>query len=305
MMKNEIYEIPGKAQLCYEKNKELVLPCKVPYIGMGSSYFAPMVFKYLGVNIFPELASEFFYYGIQYPGLGKAVLISQSGKSSETLWCADKVKSFAGIMNDINSPLGTHRNLSKTIELFAGKEDFSSTKTYINTLITLYLGFGFNPGPAIEVISRDFSLYETEGERLGKKILKFYRKKKRRGVYIIGNGPNIATSQLAALVISESTKIPVQGMAMAQYDHGVKEAANGSFIIAINPKGKASKRASDLLKTVKKAGATTFELNNFGIEEEFSPLVAPVPFFFAANYIAEKLEIDSPFIVGGKVTTVT
>ncbi len=59
-MENELFDIPNRAQLCYQKNKGLILPEKVPYIGMGASYFAAVTLRYLGVKIFPEIANEYY-----------------------------------------------------------------------------------------------------------------------------------------------------------------------------------------------------------------------------------------------------
>lgn len=50
-MINEIKEISEKAKLCYQKNKDIVLPKNVPYLGMGSSYFSPLVLKIKLMNI--------------------------------------------------------------------------------------------------------------------------------------------------------------------------------------------------------------------------------------------------------------
>ena len=56
---------------------------------MGSSLFAALAFKYMGFDIYPEMASEFYNYlqkGKKYPN---GVLLSQSGRSTEVLWCAE------------------------------------------------------------------------------------------------------------------------------------------------------------------------------------------------------------------------
>ena len=144
-MKMEISEIPERAELCYHENKGLILPENVPYIGMGSSYVSTKVFRYLGINIFPEVAADYYNYLIKYKDPDYGVLISQSGRSSETLWCADHFDKFLAIVNDEDSPLVKHEKCNKSIYLHCGNEDLIPTKTYINTLIILYLGFGFDP----------------------------------------------------------------------------------------------------------------------------------------------------------------
>lgn len=302
-MKNEIYEIPYRAELCYSKNKGVILPENVPYIGMGSSYFASLVFKYLGVKIFPEIGSEYYHFLIQNSNPENAVLISQSGSSSEILWCAEHIDTFVALVNDTESPLVSKVNCSRIIGLYAGSEKLIPTKTYINTLITLYLGFGFDPGAVIPVLKDKISIFKEFGMQLGEFIYKRLRKKKSKGIYILGNGPNIATAHQAALVLSETTKVPFLSMSVSQYDHGHKETAPKSMVIAINPPDSPLyKRTKALLKKIKDVGAEVYELSHAETEEKFSPLTFPVSFFFAAELLAHRLRIRNPFEIGEKIT---
>jgi glucosamine--fructose-6-phosphate aminotransferase (isomerizing) len=57
-VEKELYDIPIQAKLCYEKNRGLILPEKVPYLGMGSSFFAAQVLRYLGVKYFLNLPAN-------------------------------------------------------------------------------------------------------------------------------------------------------------------------------------------------------------------------------------------------------
>lgn len=58
----EIGEIPQQANLCIQENSTIKLPKEVPYIGMGSSYYASLSLFYAGANINPLMSSEFHYY---------------------------------------------------------------------------------------------------------------------------------------------------------------------------------------------------------------------------------------------------
>jgi len=136
-MQSEINEIPIKASNFLKLSPSYSLPLGVPYLGMGSSYFAPLAFKYMGVPIFPEIASEYFN---SYSGnrkSGKAVIISQSGQSSEALWCARLFRSYIAITNDAGSELSKNKNVSGAVSILAGSEKYSSSKSYINTLLAL------------------------------------------------------------------------------------------------------------------------------------------------------------------------
>lgn len=302
-MKNEIYEIPYRAELCYSKNKGIILPESIPYIGMGASYYATMVFKYLGAKINPEIASEYYSFLLQNATPENGVLISQSGKSSEILWCAEQLKSFVAIVNDVESPLVMLENCSGIINLYAGTEKLIPTKTYINTLIVLYLGLGFDPGGVLPVLKKSIFDFEAQGRQVANFIFKQIKRKRAKGIYILGNGPNMATAHQAALVLSEVIKTPVMSMSASQYDHGFKETAQHSLVIAINPKDSpVYNRTKLLLHKVESAGATVFELSESGTEEKFSPIIFPFSFFFAAESLASRLKVINPFIIGTKVT---
>lgn len=304
MFKNEIYEIPYRTELCYQKNKGLILPEDLPYIGMGASYIATKAFRYLGINIFPEKAAEYYSYQIRNRKLNNGVLISQSGQSSETNWCADHFTSFIGIVNDEDSPLVKHENCSKRVFLYSGEEKHIPSKTYLNTLMVLYLGFGFDPKEALQFFKHNLNYYEQVGNEMGELIRKTRKGWRKRAIYVLGNGPNIATADLAALVLSEVLKTPVISMSASQYDHGFKETSKNVMVIAINHKGPEYKRTKHLLKVIKKAGAEVFELKDSINNAIYSPLIYPMYFFFAAEYLHTSLKVKSIFQVGNKVTRV-
>lgn len=301
-MESEILGIPYHASLCYEQNKGLILPEKVPYIGMGSSYFAALVLRYLGKKIYPELASEYFNYLEAVKQFEKAVLISQSGASSETLWCAGRFEKFVCIVNDVESPLGRHPGADIVVDLCAGEEKYSSAKTFINSLIVMFLGHGINPAPALAQMQKNFSLYRSQGYEWGKEVYSLLKKKKYKGFFVLGAGPNLGAGLQAALVLTQITKFPFYGMSMAQYDHGIKEAAGRSVVFAIIPEGIRDERPATLKEKIKTAGGIYFELNEPGIPEFMSPVTSPIPFFFMSSFLKKKLKIKDPFQVGDKIT---
>lgn len=302
-MKDEVFEIPYRAELCYKKNKGLILPEDVPYIGMGASHIATEAFRFMGINFFPEKAAEYFNYLLKYKEPDTGVLISQSGQSSETMWCADYFKSFIAVVNNEKSPLGNHPNCSKKVLLYSGVENHIATKTYINTLLVLYLGFGFDPVDAVEALKKYHTEFEEVGTEIGAQIYSRTQRKKRCCVYVLGNGPNVATAKVAALVLSQVMRMPVLSMSVSQYEHGFIETAKDSMVIAINHEGREHNRTKKLLRKVNNAGAETYELCNKYVESIFSPLTLPIPFYFAAEYLSQKLKVKTLFQVGDKVVS--
>ena len=302
-MYQEIAEIPEKAlQLLGSSINPL--PLKVPYLGMGSSYFAPLAFKYMGIDIQPEIASEYFNYLSFQKKKSLGVILSQSGKSSEALWCTQLFEQYIAISNYPKNELSNAPNVVEAIPMMAGDEQFSSSKTYINTLLVLFKGFGFNPTFAVQLLHRNMKIYEKKGKEMATEVFELITEKKIHGIYITGSGPNIATAMQAALIMSESTKLSFQGLPMAQYDHGPKETAQDSIIIQIVAKGKSYERTLTLGEKIKESGATLITIEEPETEEQYSILHNIIPFNFMAYYLSQKMGISDTFTVGGKITEV-
>jgi len=304
VMIEEIREIPERAQKIYTSTEKVFLPTGVPYLGMGSSYFATLALYYQGIDIRPETSSTYFNYLSKKHKADLAVLISQSGRSSETLWCRELFKEYIAITNDAKSKLASAQNVKRLVELKAGLETHSSTKTYINTLIALFRGHKVNVWPAIEKLKARMEEYEAWGKEAADKIYKILNSGKYKGIYVIGNGPNIATAYQAALMLSESTKYPVVGMSVSQYDHGPKETANGSVVIVIRSNGPSYHRTNTLFKIVANAGAKVLYVEESDLPEYLSTITTIMPLNFMAQYLADKLKVENTFEVGEKVTEV-
>lgn len=304
-MLSEIKEMPIKAQEFLKRSGDFVLPTRVPYIGMGSSYFAPLAFKYMGIDIYPEMASEFYNYLHHGKKNSEAVLLSQSGRSTEVLWCRNLFEKYIAVSNDTESPLCQFAAAIKIIPLLAGEEKYSSSKTYINTLLALFKGFNIDAGYAVKLLAEKESKYDQQGKAIAEEIYKLWKAGKVSGIYITGNGPNIATAMQAALILSESTKINFHGLPMAQYDHGPKETARQSVVIQIISKGKSYERSKKLTATIEAAGAHVFEVEEPGVTENESILNNIIPFNYLAYYLSQQLDVGEMFVVGGKVTEVS
>ncbi|WP_194777659.1 SIS domain-containing protein [Pararhodonellum marinum] len=300
----ELMGIPQRAEDFWHKAPDYKLPLGVPYLGMGSSYYAPMAFKYMGIDIHPEMASEYYYYLKKEKKLPNAVIISQSGKSTESLWCSALFEKYISITNDPQSPLSTSPFSSETIELRAGEELYSSSKTFVNTLLALFKGFGLDASGSVELMIKNFDAYIKKGEEMADLLFDQWNQNHIHGIYILGSGPNIGAAMNAALILSEITKKNFHGLSMAQYDHGPKETAKGSVVIQILAKGQAYERALKLNQTIQNAGAIVLTIEEPAASENFSILHNIIPFNFMAYFLSKKLGIVDVFEVGGKVTEV-
>ena len=303
-MIEEIEAIGPQAQLFLSATPDYALPLHVPYLGMGSSYFAPLAFKYMGLPIQPEIASEYVYYLAPEEQGAQAVVLSQSGRSTEALWASRLFKEYVAISNKPDSPLSSAPAARLKVDLLAGDEQYSSSKTYVNTLLALFKGFGMDPAAAVDVLCKNVPAYRAAGERMADEIHALIGKGGIHGIYVVGSGPNVATACQAALILSESTKLSFTAMPMAQYDHGPKETAAGSIVIQILAQGPAYARASKLGATIAAAGAHVLTVEEPEVSEPFSVLNNIVPFNYLAHALADKLQIGETFVVGGKVTEV-
>ena len=295
---SEIRQIPDAAERCLRETKGLSLPTGVPYVGMGSSYFAPLCLKFAGARIVPEIASEFCNYLAERLPLG--VLVSQSGRSTETRWCADLFDKYVAVVNDPSSPLACGKNCTQVVDIRAPEEKFSSTAPYVNTLVALYNGLGFDPAPAVAHLKKNFKEHEAWAREAATRIAS--RAGRLNGIYVLGSGPNIATAYEAALTLGESTKLPFYAMPLAQYDHGPKEAAKASLVISINVKGPSYERTKKVMETVRGAGAEVITLDETRLDERLSPISLIVPLNFLMHHLGERLGSDPSFSVGSKVT---
>jgi glucosamine--fructose-6-phosphate aminotransferase (isomerizing) len=247
-----------------------------------------LVLRYLGKKIYPELASEYFNYLESVRQFQKAVLISQSGESRETIWCANLFEKFVCIVNELESPLVRHQGADIVVGLQAGEEKYSFS-TFINTLIVLYLGHGLDPLPAIDHMQRHFEQYRTTGETWGKAVYPLMKKRKYKGFLILGSGPNLGAAHQAASVITRATKFPFFGMSMAQFDNSWSQAAKRSVVFVISPDGLPQERYQPFIQKIRDEGGCDFSWEDPGLPEYLSPLCSTLPFLNMAAFLRKKM----------------
>lgn len=302
---DEITQIPACARECFEKNKKIKLPHSVPYLGMGASYYACLTLYYCQTHIEPNIASEYFHY-FSSDEKKFGVLISQSGESSEVLWNIEKFKKIIAITNTPGSTLAKSPKIKDTILLHAGVEKFSTaTKTYVNALITMYLGLGLDCAEAIKRLEKNFQDFDEQARENAKNVQTYLLKIKHNGLYIIGSGPNIGTAMEGALALSETTKLSWSGLPLGMFDHGPKEALNNSVVIFLRTKGKDEKRQEYLEKLFrKKSNACVMSISDKALPEVVTPITLVTQTFLFLNHLSDLLNVSQEKWIGGKVTRV-
>ena len=303
-IREEILEIPARAQECCERNRGLQLPLNVPYLGMGSSYFGPLTLYYCQKSINPQMASEFHYY-LPDEERPAAVLISLSGESSDTVWNIDKFKGVVAITDNEESTLATHEKTKQLVRLYAGTENYSSTKSYINTLLVLYIGLGIDPQIGVKALEERLTSIDEEAQECAEGIFEYIQSRQIKGLYIIGSGPNLGTAYEGGVTLSEATKLAWLGMSVAQYDHGPKETANDSVVVILNSHGRDARRIGLLKEIVQtKSNCLMVELEERELPEALSPLTLILKLNFIMDYLVDYMSPGDAFQLGGKVTII-
>jgi glutamine---fructose-6-phosphate transaminase (isomerizing) len=301
---DEILEVPERAQVCYQKNKGVRLPEGLPYLGMGASYNAVLTLFYCGKDIKPFMASDYYDY-LSRGVLPLGVFISQSGESSEVLWNLDRFEKVIAITNHPDSQLAVSPKTQEVIEIYAEEEQFASVKSYINTLIILYLGLGIDPKKAVDQLMKNIQATEEQAKQQASIIAKHINSKYIKAHHVIGSGPNLATALEGALTLSELTKLGWVASTAAQFDHGPKETAQDSIVLLLNSGGKDAKRIEfTKQKLQKETNALVVEFTQKDLAESLSPIPLLIQVSFFMAYLADELGIKEGFF-GEKVTTVS
>ncbi len=237
---NYYLEAEGKNQLenislLWESGKYT----KMIFTGMGSSNFisqaAATMLSEKGLPAFAINAGELLH--IQYPLLDEHTLLfcmSQSGESYEIVKLIQKLPkdvTVVGITNEEQSSLiklTYHRLLCK-----AGKEQMTSTKTFISCYLIVYLLYLKLSGLPVNThllnkLSEDVSHILRNAHRyvgLCKPLLV-----QCSFIQLVARGTDFATAAQSALMFMEATKTPASAMLGGEFRHGPLEMVGGNFV---------------------------------------------------------------------------
>jgi glucosamine--fructose-6-phosphate aminotransferase (isomerizing) len=303
----------------------------VLFTGMGSSYFAPYTASCLlssnGISSGNINAGELLHYHL--PVLKKDTLltcISQSGESYEVVKVLEKITSeitCIGITNEDASTLAS--KASVTLLSKAGREDMTSTKTYISTLLVLHiysnlLSGKWNPCTMPElksVIETIRSVIDTKDEWLSS-VMDFLGHPP--FVQIIGRGPSYSSVLQGALMFMEAARNPAAGIFGGEFRHGPMEMSKEGFrAVILAPLGATYDQGIKLAGDITRFGGKVVLITNssarmtitniFPIliqchDEYLFPIEAIIPLQFIVNqWATDEGHVPGNFIMGAKVTT--
>jgi glutamine---fructose-6-phosphate transaminase (isomerizing) len=305
---------------------------EIVFTGMGSSFFASqsascLLGKY-GIKSFVINASEFLHYhGKTIDEHTLLVCVSQSGESYEIVKLLENIPAnvhCVGICNEEESTLA-----KKSSECFlsrAGKEEMTSTKTFVSTLLTMFvlsltIADDWNVEKASELnntISVVEKLLESQNEWLlpSMKILN-----NAPFVQVVGRGPSYSSVLQGALMFMEGARNPAAGIFGGEFRHGPMEMVKKGFkAILFAPLGKTYDQSIKMAEDIVKFGGQVVLVTNdekkydneniYSIqipykEEYFFAIPAIIPLQFIVNQWAVGVGLEpGSFTRGAKVTTI-
>jgi glucosamine--fructose-6-phosphate aminotransferase (isomerizing) len=334
-LKNTLdYFLEGEGQAQLEKVSRLWDKGRfnqVLFTGMGSSFFAPhtascMLSNY-GITSYTINAGELLHY--HFPLIKEGVLltcISQSGESYEVVKIMEKIPAglmCIGISNEEKSTLAKKSGV--TLLSRAGNELMTSTKTYVSTLLVLYifarmLAKKEKPGSMPElntVIESADRLISTSEEWLAS-AMDFLGHPP--FIQVIGRGPSYSSVLQGALMFMEAARNPAAGIYGGEFRHGPMEMSKKGFrAIVFAPVGNTYSQGIKLAEDITKFGGRVLLITNCSDiynNQDIYPVripcqdeyLFPIPAIIPLQFIVNQWAVDEGnepgnFAMGAKVTT--
>jgi glutamine---fructose-6-phosphate transaminase (isomerizing) len=240
---------------------------KILFTGMGSSYFisyaASCMFNKNKIASMAINASELLHY--QTSLLGPTTLlvcISQSGESFEIKKIFEQLPSnvtAVAICNEADSYLATMAN--ELLLSQAGKEEMTSTKTYITSYLVTYI-------LSLSLVVKFNEIAISEIEKTIEIVTSLLRNKEKwldeavktiahaPFVQLVGRGPVFASVQQSALMLMEASRNPASALLGGEFRHGPMEMIkNDSRVILFAASGATYNQSITATHDVLKFGA--------------------------------------------------
>lgn len=309
---------------------------KIVVTGMGSSYFvayalASMLCNY-HIPAFSINAGELLHF--QHPVLNSSTLlicISQSGESYEVVKLVNTISSnitIVTISNEEDSFLARHS--AYTLLSKAGKEDMTSTKTFICTYLVSYLlcntisQIAINYSVLYKLVVRveetllSMTCVNESSNCFIEKALDIFQNTS--FVQLIARGTDFTTVSQSALMFMEATKTPASAMLGGEFRHGPLEMVGDNFtsIVIGNLASGTYSQMERLVMDILAYGGKVILITDCPVDiqspnllslhipnEESDLFVIPsiIPIQLLVNAFAEKKNIiPGNFLHGSKIT---
>lgn len=244
------------------------------FTGMGSSYFVASaittLFNRAGVASHFINASELMHYNMKL--LDKKTLLvclSQSGESYEIRALLDQIGDSVyciGISNECESTLATKADIALCSR--AGREEMTSTKTYVcTTLIGYILGWHLSGDwdhakeEQVDTMVRGFCSDLASPASMLYKMEEFFGDM--TSVYLIARGPGFSTACQSGLMFKEANAIAATGILGGEFRHGPMEMVRPGFkAFVFAAAGKTYDQNIKMAKDIAKYGGKVILITN-------------------------------------------
>ena len=308
---------------------------KIVLTGMGSSYFvsqaaATMMTAY-NIPAFAINAGELLHF--QSSVLTERTLlvaISQSGESYEVIELLKQLGerhhsrlTVVGVTNESGSSLAAMATLSLLCK--AGREEMTSTKTFITTYLVVYLLAGALDGRRVDnalldSVVREVGLQLEKGGIYLSRAVAFLSG--HPFVQVIGRGTVFASAAQTALMFMEATKTPASALLGGEFRHGPLEMVGPGFICIIYAHSRSGvyrqsiRLMADVLSFNGKVilvsdissgieSVNLLEINVHCGDPDLFAIPSIVPVQLIVNAWAEEMElVPGSFTHGAKVTSI-
>ncbi|HET9224179.1 MAG TPA: SIS domain-containing protein [Roseiflexaceae bacterium] len=297
------------------------------FTGMGASLHAAQVaalhLHNLDVAALAVEATDLVFYSrALLRSDGPLVFVSQSGASAEVAAVVAELpaaRALVAVTNSPDSPLAQRAQF--VLPILAGVESGVATKTYLNTLATLWLlARHWNGGDSADartlkhladacenLIANAEAVAARWLDTLGTAEI----------IVFLGHGPHAATARQASMMLAERARVASIGTSAGAFRHGPIEITQpGIGAVVFVAAGPAGESARALAAEMRQHGARvllveqgrTRDLDEpIGAVAEFDEFLAPIldilPVQLFADALARERGVEPKFRYIGKVVT--
>jgi len=239
----EKMQIPDELALIRRQLQDGCLK-RIVLTGMGSSFYgltpAYLTLRAYGYEVITAETSELIHY---LPGLlaedSLLVVVSQSGRSAETLNLLEKNRKRAKTVAVTNSPWSPLALRSDVLLLTHAGEEFSvSSKTYVTALIVLEVMASY-------LCNEDQNTVMSELREAANLVGSYLANWKNHvaeladcleyveHIFFLGRGRSLAAAGTGALITKESVRVHAEAMSSASFRHGPMEMLTDRMFVAV------------------------------------------------------------------------
>lgn len=343
VMFKEIMEIPRRVRDCVNGYFRIGLQLsgvqtkklrRIYLLGCGTAYNSGAAAcsatrKFLNLDIFPIVASEFVYDSYIVDSETLAFCISQSGETADTIRAAEKVARMGGITYAVtNTPTSTLGFVCDKVQnVFAGNEfAVASTKAYNCQLVTLLLLLsdiarrrGGMSERFLEEIHRSVVTLPLALERVLSKsaIVEQLAEdvKNCSSVFFVGRIADYPTAAEGSLKLKEISYLHSEAYPSGELKHGTLALMEkGVSVVVISTVGDLIEKNESTAREISSRNAGVITVSPYKssgtqivlpvVHETLYGVVSVVPLQLLAYYVAKKLgrDVDKPRNLAKSVT---